>query len=40
MPIGDPAELTDLDALQLTGLDQVVDLVPPDVKHVGTCFTV
>jgi hypothetical protein len=33
--IRDPAEPADLDALELVSPEQVVDLVPADVKHAG-----
>src|SRR5690242_8215142 len=30
---GDPAQLADLEAAQLAGPEQVIDLVPSDVQH-------
>jgi hypothetical protein len=35
VPAGDPAELSDLDAAELAGAEQVVDLVPADVEQLG-----
>ena len=35
VPVGDPAQLADLDAAELAGTEQVVDLVPADVQHLG-----
>jgi hypothetical protein len=32
---GDPAQLADLDAAELAGAEQVVDLVPADVEDLG-----
>jgi hypothetical protein len=33
MPAGDPAEFSDLDAVELAGAEQVVNLVPTDVEQ-------
>src|ERR1017187_4062461 len=33
VPVGDPAQLADLDAAELAGAEQVVHLVPADVQH-------
>src|ERR1700730_17223590 len=40
---GDPAQLADLEAAQLAGPEQVIDLVPADVQHLrylldGVCL--
>jgi len=35
MLAGDAAELADLNAAELAGAEQVVDLVPADVEHLG-----
>jgi hypothetical protein len=35
VPAGDPTELADLDAAELAGAEQVVDLVPADVEQLG-----
>jgi hypothetical protein len=32
---GDPTELAELDAAELAGAEQVVDLVPADVEQLG-----
>jgi hypothetical protein len=33
VPVGDPAQLADLDAAELAGAEKVVHLVPSDVQH-------